>query len=134
LDETVTFTFSRKMVKEERTEKRDLRYSKWHRTLGNPYYMMDLDCVEWRSGRGVVAIIEKAIRTHDQLLQELIKNKEWEMKVMLEIATKLEIPAYVVYHEKDLSQFYVLEVKNSEQKPTWRVMAKEEYSEFIRTL
>jgi len=119
------------MVRKERTFKRSSKYSKWHRTLPNYCYVMDLDWVEWRSGRGVVALIEVAIRKNEQLLQNLIKLKDFETTILLEIATKLNVPAYVVYHEEDLSKFYVKQLKPN---TVWQTMRKKEYAQFIEGL
>lgn len=119
------------MVTKERTFKRSSKYSKWHRTLPDYCYVMDLDWVEWRNGKGVVALIEVAIRKNEQLLENLIKQKEFEITVLVEIATKLKVPAYVVYHEEDLSIFYVKPLKPN---TVWQVMKKKDYAKFIEGL
>ena len=123
------------MVKREFSGKRDLTYNKWHRTLGNPYYMMDVDCVEWRSGRGIVAIIERTLHYPEGKYsqQDIIGFKQFEIIVMTELSEKLQVPAYLVLHNLDLTRFDVYRIKE-ETATFWRTMNHEEYGIFIRNL
>ena len=119
------------MVRGDRTRKRDLTYSLWHRTIGEKYWMLDFDCVEWRDERGIVALIECALNLATS--QQILKDKSWEFKVYTEASKKLQVPAYLVIHDKRLSKFEVYKIENEEAIP-WKMMKLEEYTEFLRTL
>ena len=121
------------MVKREFTGKRDLSYNKWHRTIGDKNYMIDIDCVEWRGERGVVAIIERALDTCHYQRQQLLEFKKFEIKVVSQIADILRVPAYLVFYDKELSQFDVYHIKN-EQAYFWKAMKTPEYADFLRKL
>lgn len=119
------------MVKDERTNKRDLIYSNWHRTIGDIYYTLDFDYVEWRNGRGIVAIIECAL--NHTTSQQLLQAKKFEFKVYTEASRKLHVPAYFVIYDKLLVLFEVYKIEHETAIP-WKKMNLEEYTEFIRTL
>ena len=121
------------MVKPEITGQRDLSYNIWHRKLGNPFYMIDVDCVEWRAGRGVVALIEKALITGKFTLQQIIQYKRFEIKVITEIAAKLNVPAFMVFHTENLDQFEVYQIKN-EQAHFLGTYTEKGYSDFVKAL
>lgn len=121
------------MVKPEFTGKRDLSYNKWHRTIGDECYMIDIDCAEWRGNRGVVAIIERALDTCHYPRQELLEFKKFEIKVVSQIADALQVPAYLVFYDKELSQFDVYTIKN-EQAYFWKAMKTVEYANFLKRL
>jgi hypothetical protein len=121
------------MVKPEGTGERDLSYSRWHRTIGNSYYMIDLDCVEWRSNRGTVAIIETAMDMQNRPLEQNVKYKQFEITVISQIAQKLEVPAYLVFHNKELTEYKILVIQNESAK-FWKTMNDIEYTNFIKGL
>jgi len=103
----------------------DLIYKEWRRRVGDDCYAMDLDWIEWRPKRGVVAVIET--RGTDTML-----NK-WQLKVMLEVANALRVPAYFVrYYVEDnkLIQFKVMNLRNDQTL----IMSEEEYLKFIKGL
>jgi len=118
------------MVKPELTGERDLTYSRWHRTLGDPYYMIDLDSIEWRSGKGVVALIETA------RLEAIVYKKKFQIKVMKELAQRLGVLAYLVLYNEELTLFEVYDLLSG---PEWtsctkKIMGRNEYSDFIKNL
>lgn len=119
------------MVKGEITGKRDLSYSKWHRTIGNKYYMIDFDSVEWRNGRGIVALIECALNRTTSL--QTLQNKKFEFKVYTEASREMRAPAYLVIHNFEMTWFEVYKIINEKAIP-WRKMQRKEYEEFIKNL
>jgi len=121
------------MVKEERTFKRDLTYNVWHRTIGDDYYMIDLDCIEWRKNRGTVAIIERTMDMQNCPLKQIIEDKRFELTVYSEIAQKLEVPAYLTFYNEELTEFRVFMIQNESAK-FWKTMNNIEYTSFIRGL
>jgi hypothetical protein len=120
------------MVKPELTGQRDLAYSKWHRTLPNYCYMIDLDSVEWRNGRGVVALIETCRGT------AVAYKKKFQLRVLKEIALKLQVPCYlVIYHYTDgeIKTFDVYDLLNGEFPNCPRLrMNERQYRNFIQKL
>lgn len=122
--------------KKEKTNERASDYSQWHRTLGSGCYAVDVDWVEWRAGRGVVALIcaTGRLNDHNHIMNSkkfILNRTEVERKVCLEISESLEVPAYFVIHTTDLSLFHVHSIKNWNN---YQVMNKEEYTEFIKNL
>jgi hypothetical protein len=104
-----------KMVKQEKNPEYFTHniYSKWHRTLSEKCYMYDLDAVEVRSGRGIVAIIEtKTQYPNSRSTVGIYKNQE---EVYTQIAKGINVPFYFIriycdYEEKitgaDIYQSY----------------------------
>ena len=123
------------MVKPEFTGKRDLTYNLWHRTVGDQYYMLDVDCLEWRNGRGIVAIIERGLYNSESNYSKeaIIRFKRFELKVVTELSQKLKVPAYLTFYNIELSEFDVYQIQ-SEQALHFKKMNVEEYSNFIRNL
>lgn len=121
------------MVKPEFTGKRDLIYNRWHRTIGQPYYMLDLDSVEWRSGRGVVAIIERSLLTNVYPVEKVLEFKKFEIKVASEISQKLGVPSFLVFYTDDLQTFHVYKIQNEQASPQ-ATMDNGQYSQFLRSL
>jgi len=89
--------------------------------------MMDIDSLEIRKGRGIVAIIE--FRETDTMLNE------WQCEIVREISKKLDIPAYFV-RSKDFERFLVtsLNYKNKKGLYITHTLTAEEYKEFIKEL
>lgn len=97
--------------------------------------MIDLDCVEWRGERGVVAFIEIARFTPDDGIEmcDLLMRKETEVKILEELQTKLSVPAYLVLYTPTLSTFWIFKIENG--RPIfWRAETKEGYAGFLRKL
>lgn len=124
----------KKTVKKERTNSRegDLKYSKWHRKLPYNCYMMNLDCIEWRADRGIVAFIETAFYENKTLL-ELLEDKKWEIKVLDELQQKTRIPAYLVFHTDTLSLFWVYVIAEG-QPYLFKTLPRYDYEQFIKKL
>lgn len=123
----------------ERTGSResDLIYSAFHREIADFCKMTNLDSVEWRSNRGIVAFIETAIRDYSQTLARQIDTKAFEATVLLELNERTKIPAYIVYHDINLTTFHIFKVvSNIESKMyLWKAgLTKNEYEQFIRSL
>ena len=89
------------MVREERHNRRDLRYSKWHRdNLPNYCYATDLDWIEWRPDKGIVAFVETKIGWDTPITS-------FQEKVFAELEEKSGVPVFVVNHTEKLDQFKV---------------------------
>jgi len=123
-------------VKPEFTGKRELNYNKWHRTIGHDYFMIDLDSVEWRKDRGVVAIIERGLFTGKATIDNIIEFKRFEIKVVSEIAEKLKVPAYLVFYTIDNDEmpydFMVYQIFPRDN--FLGKMTQEQYTNFIKKL
>lgn len=135
MEETATYTYlgNEIMVREERFNSRDLRYSNWHRTLPDFCYMIDLDCVEWRSNRGIVAFIETALRDPNQTMSDQLDNKSFEVKVLHELFNRTDIPTFIVFYSDDLNTFWIFSVDDG--KTVWlKTVEKTEYEKWIQTL
>jgi len=118
---------------EEVTGKRPTAYSLWHRTLPEECYMTDGDWFEQRVLDGdlkSVAYIETiqvpSLRNADQ------KYPVWKSKkeLSLEIQRKMNIPAYIVWHNEECTRFLVRKISES----TAREMNQTEYRRFIKNL
>lgn len=53
-------------VKGEHTGERTTEYSLWHRSLGSKYLTLDIDFVEYRKDRGIVAIVAVTGRLNNE--------------------------------------------------------------------
>ena len=98
-------------------------YSRWHWENLPPYcYMIDLDCVEWRPSKGIEALIET--RATDTFL-----NK-FQHGIITSIAQAMNVPAYFVRHNPELTQFKVMNLATEQEK----IMTAEDYKNFLKYL
>lgn len=118
------------MVKPELTGQRDLTYSRWHRTLPRWCWMVDLDSIEWRSERGIVALIELA------RYEATVYKKKFQLKVLKELARQAKIPAYLVLYHNSMNLFEVYDLFSGETifECNKKVLTENEYREFIKSL
>lgn len=121
------------MVKEERHNTRDLSYSNWHRTLPDFCYMIDLDSIEWRSNRGIVAFVEVALRDEKQTIDQQLETKTFEITILTELSQKLAVPSYIVFYNESLTTFNIYLVKDQQCKHL-ATSGRNEYSWFIQNL
>jgi len=113
------------MVKQEYSGTRDLTYSRWHRTLPDKCYCMDLDWIEWRAGKGIVAVIE----TKDYRSRGIGR---FQKEVMLIIANALKVPAIFVKFRFDISPaIFCLEHLQSGKKKN---MTESEYRDWLTNI
>ena len=86
------------MANEERTGKRFLDYSGWHRTLPSKLFATDIDWVEYRRGREAVALIETKLSD--------APFPRSQRTVMTDLANRASLPFYLVrYHYVDESAY-----------------------------
>ena len=118
------------MIRQEEISYRSTKFSTWHRKLPNYCYFSDLDFVEVRATAGglrIAAIIEgkgpgdNPTRFQLSILRLLSKNNN--------------CPAFVIYHNEDLSNFKIVTVKNvvikdNVAKEVWRIEKNEKGTEF----
>ena len=123
------------MIKPERTGERASEYSLWHRTLGSGCYVVDVDWVEYRNDRGIVAFICTTGRFNDE--QHILFSKpmvfertKLERKIVKQLSEVMKVPGFFVMHLTDLSLFYVYDLDFVNVK----VMTLEEYGDFIKKL
>jgi hypothetical protein len=85
---------------------------------------MDIDFVEWREGRGVVALIETAElgSSHD---------KRWQLMVLKDLADRAGVPAYFVKYSADCSLFLVRAIGEDE---SFRKMNRSQFRRFMEKL
>jgi len=101
---------------------RDLRYNNWHREkLPKNCYAMDIDLLEFRAGRGIVAVTE--------LKNANERIKQWQNNILIELGKKLEVPVYLIIH-KELTMFKVTNLLTNASK----IFDEPEYIEFIKGL
>jgi hypothetical protein len=123
------------VVRQEQYFNRPSEYSEWHRTLSNKCLTMDCDWIEVREGRGIVAFIETAIKPDEIKLCDLIDRKQkFQTKILLDIQAKMKVPAYLVFHKRDLSTFWIFTILSTGQTYLWKTIGKKEYAEFIEHL
>jgi hypothetical protein len=123
------------MVAPERWGNRPSEYSEWHRTLSEKCLVMDADWIEYRVNKGIVAVIETALKPSNIKLCDLMDRKlKFEVKVLFELQTKLKVPCYVVWHTEDLSTFYICTILSNYQLYLWKTLGKKEYVSFIEQL
>ena len=99
-------------TKMEKTGERNSAYSAWHRSLGADYLAVDIDFVEYRKGRGIVAVLAVTGNCNDENHIQNSKKFIWartslEREILLNLSQKLSVPAYFVIHDNDLSVFHV---------------------------
>lgn len=124
-------------VKKEHTGTRTSEYSLWHRTLGKDFLMVDIDCVEYRPGRGIVALI--AVTGNCKNEQHIINSKKFiwkrtavERSILIELSKSTSCPAYYVIHDNDLKTFHVHNL--SEGLDKYQRMDNKQYTNFIKEL
>lgn len=100
-------------------------------------YVVDIDFVEFRAGRGIVAVLGVTGRCKDE--QHLINCKPFiwertkaERKILMAVSDALHVHAYYVIHTEDLSVFHVHDLVTGNDP--YRRMTREEYIKFTQAL
>lgn len=124
-------------TKMEKTGERNSDYSAWHRTLGPKYLAVDIDFVEYRQDRGIVAFIAVTGRLNDESHIMNAKRFIWkrtavERKIMLELSLKTGVPAFFTIHNNDLSLFHVHDL--TKDLSEFKRMNQKEYGDFVKQL
>ena len=124
-------------VKQEKIGKRPSEYSEWHRTLGSEYLTADIDYVEFRRGRGIVALIDVTGEMNDE--GHLLNSKKFiwartkmQREILSAMSKALGVPAFFVLHTKDMTIFHVYNLSDIAEKPLR--MSCEEYTRFVKNL
>ena len=124
-------------VKQEKIGKRPSEYSEWHRTLGCEYLTADIDYVEYRIGRGIVALIDVTGEMEDE--GHLLNSKKYiwartkmQREILSTMSKALGVPAFFVLHTKGLTVFHVYNLADTEEKPQRMTCA--EYTNFVKKL
>lgn len=111
------------MTKPEFTNNRDLRYSHWHReALPGWCYATDLDWIEWRSDKGIVAFLETKMNG---------RLSPFQQKVYAELERITGIPAFYVSYDKQLTVFTVTRISDGSSVG---IFNEEEYVAWITGL
>jgi len=110
-------------VRQERTFERDLRYSQWHRNkLPAKCCCTDLDWIEYRYGKGIVAFIEA------KLNKDRVTN--FQRDVFQELERLTGVPFYVVRYNEELTEFMVMRLSDNFTE----VFDEAEYIEWMSNL
>ena len=115
------------MTRPEYSGKRDLTYSKWHRTIGEECVATNLDYIEVRYGKIKAIIEEKDDRA--------MGVKNWQMRVFKEVASVLKVPLYIVFHNCAYTpqngwKFRVIDIN---KKQTY-FFTEEQHKKFLKNL
>jgi hypothetical protein len=113
---------------------RDLTYSTWRRKISDEClagraYVTDIDGVEWRAGRGIVAFIETARNS-------AVNKSKWQLDVYRELTRRTGAPSYLVVYQTDeddtdpIWQFKVINLASNKTV----TMSRSEYLNFLRGL
>ena len=126
----------------ESREDRSLDYRDWRRTFKSSSYVMDMDQVEYRIVDGEfipVAVIEltrtdedvrSAVALQTAVLRR-ISEENIQAKVLVSMAQRLGVDAFLVLFVADLSEFHVY---NLSTENGWWVMNPERYQYWIDKL
>ncbi len=133
----ITMRIASLPTKPEKLGVRATEYSQWHRTLGDGCFGVDLDWVEFRLDRGIVAIIDVTGNLNDENhitnSKKMIWNRTNMQREILEtVAKALGVPAYFVIHTTDLSLFHVHNLAYDLKDFTR--LSRSQYTEFIKSL
>lgn len=121
---------------------RMLPYKEFHSALGRPYYMQDVDTVEYRYENGVlrVAALVEITRAdmdkdvNDKYLNgilERFKLRDAQGALVTTLADKLNVHAYVTLFRADCSTFWVYDLTEQDD---WAEMTPDEYATFLKGL
>lgn len=124
-------------VKQEKIGKRPSEYSEWHRTLGSEYLTADIDFVEYRIDRGIVALIDVTGEMEDEGHMFNSKKYIWgrtrmQRNILSTMSKALHVPAYFVLHTKGMTLFHVYDLSDSTETP--KLMTREQYTAFVKNL
>lgn len=124
-------------------------YREFHSGLGRGYYMQDLDSVEYRYEDGklrIAALIEitradngKTVDEHylDGIL-ERFRLRDSQGSVVVEMADRLGVPAFVVLFKEDVSCFWVFCLADPLSQwvgnEGWVEMEPDQYAHFLEVL
>jgi len=99
----------------ERTGRRPSAFSGWHRAaLPSWCWACDVDLVEVRHGRGIVAVIEHGQvdgRPTAKRARAIAEHKRLQLGVVRQIAEALDVAGLFVLHNEDMSRVAVLDVR-----------------------
>lgn len=120
-------------------------FKKWHRLLGREYYAQDVDLIDYRYYRGRIryaAIMELTKCFNDNgpdedYLNSLLsrwRDRDGQAKVMVDIASRLSAPLYIVLFTVKLDSpdlFWILSV---EKLKWWSAVPPDRVANWIRHL
>lgn len=124
-------------------------YREFHSSLGKGYYMQDLDAVEYRYVDGklrIAALIEITRADNDKTVDEHYLNgilerfrlRDSQGSLVIAMADKLGVPAFVVLFREDASEFWVFCLADPENDwestESWLAMTPDEYTHFLEVL
>jgi len=99
----------------EHTGRRPSAFSRWHRSsLPSWAWACDLDLIEVRHGRGIVAVAEHAQvdgRPTAKRARAIARCKPLQLGVVREVAAALRVPGLFILHDDLAERFGVLDVR-----------------------
>lgn len=108
---------------------RDDRFQNWHKvSINSNCFCTDLDFVEIRKNRGVVALIEA------KKIGWFLGPKSLQRIQFPDMAEKLGVPFYFVQYAPDLTKFIVWHNIGTTKKERSEEMSQKEYIKFIEEL
>jgi hypothetical protein len=115
-------------------------YSLWHRSkIFEGCFTVDVDYVEFRNGRGVVALICVTSRLNDVQHMDnsksmIFERSKAERRQLWFLSSSAGVPAYYVIHLTDLTVFDVYRVFEDGELHDFLRMDRDRYVQFIRGL
>lgn len=131
------FAPRREGTKQEKLGERPSKYSEWHRKLGAEFFSLDIDFVEYRKNKGIVAFMAVTGKLNDVKHLENSKRFIWdrtglEREILMELTRRTGIPSYFVIHTDDLTVFDVHNL--AEPLDKFQRMSAAEHADFVRKL
>lgn len=124
----------RRSTRGETTGVRPSTWSRWHRhALPAWAFCCDLDALEIRANRGVVAVLELSQvegRLTEARVLGIHRSKPLQTRAVAELAEALHVPGLLVVHTRDMAQFGLLGVTTREV----RLMNETEFRSFLERL
>lgn len=130
------------MSKPETLGVRPSEYSEWHRSLGQGCYAVDVDWVEWREGRGIVALIAttgncESISHCLNSLPKIWERTQIERTILRGLAFAAGVPSFYVVHTTNLESFVIINLEEQALRndfdKVW-IAGKAVYEKWLRKL
>lgn len=129
-----------KAYQREDREDRSLVYRDWLRTIPVDGFFMDLDMIKFKNIDGVptpVAVTELTRCDREEITEAYLDaiedrwfHRDNQASVILSVASKLEVPAYLVCFQKDLKWMWVFSFRIR----GWKKFSPKEWAEFLDVL
>lgn len=118
-------------------------YAEWRRNQDHSSWFTDIDYVEYRDDRGVVAFLEVTgkFKNEQNMLAGMPKMRlrlERRIEVFKQIASALGVPYYLIVHDINVSVFHVYTILYDDGSEgnlnEYKRMTPEQHKKFIQAL